>query len=609
MEIVYFWLEEYKNLKNISVNLGSEFIFDLDAEFLNVRKNELYINSFFDDSKTNDKGLVVKNVTGIVGENGTGKSTLLEFILEFLCYKESLSFNFLVIYKYKDNFFYDFRFENGFKLKFNYLIDEFPQIKRKNINSFKKKVILFSNIFDARAAQKKIEDKYENLLDISTNYLNSNWKTESNLRYLNEEFTRQIVFVKKFMDKLNLKEFVNIPDYVCIEIKPLNINKIVNVNEYNFRDVLEFFIDEGIPVLLEKIKKQTFMYSFYENVIVSALIDLIDFIKSINNSLYQPFVEVIRNATYHISESPEDSSPINFLGDIYQYIEEELILLNKNKMPINEYLKEIKRRIDLRIDMLEKINLIDYVDMTEFTLKLKTESENFTAFLDAYNEVTELNSFIDFTWTELSSGEYALLSIFGRFYDIKDQLSNQNIILIDEGDLYFHPQWQKDFLYYLLRVLNIIYSDRSIQIIITTHSPFVLSDLPSYNVVFLEKSKNNGGNSIVSSGLEEGQLTFAANIHSLFTHSFFIRDGLCGLFAKTKINNLVDDLLSFPLEKIRGDEIRIRNTIDIIGEPIVKRKLLNLYEEKTRLDLLSIDKKILNLQKQINDLKELRNND
>ena len=68
---------------------------------------------------------------------------------------------------------------------------------------------------------------------------------------------------------------------------------------------------------------------------------------------------------------------------------------------------------------------------------------------------------------------------------------------------------------------------RSVNIMIVTHSPFILSDIPETNVLYL--------------GTEEGHTpgkTFGANIYDLLKDSFFL-DLDIGDVAQTKIDELV----------------------------------------------------------------------
>ena len=83
MELVYLWVEEYKNIHKQGFNFSPRFRCEYDEE-----KNELeiidkdetgefYPKNFFGDNI---------NVTAIVGENGSGKSSLLEYLNTNNCY-------------------------------------------------------------------------------------------------------------------------------------------------------------------------------------------------------------------------------------------------------------------------------------------------------------------------------------------------------------------------------------------------------------------------------------------------------------------------------------------------------------------------------------------
>src|ERR1019366_427183 len=117
-------------------------------------------------------------------------------------------------------------------------------------------------------------------------------------------------------------------------------------------------------------------------------------------------------------------------------------------------------------------------------------------------------------------------------------------VLIDEGDVFLHPAWQKRFVYLLLEYLPIIFAktehgvQRNIQIIFTTNSPIPASDLPNSNTIFLDrvliqsdKDSSMIFTSIVKDSLNDQKETFATNIHTLFSDSFFIKNGLIGDFA------------------------------------------------------------------------------
>jgi len=124
-------------------------------------------------------------------------------------------------------------------------------------------------------------------------------------------------------------------------------------------------------------------------------------------------------------------------------------------------------------------------------------------------------------------------------------------------------------------------------LIFITHSPFILSDIPKENVIFLEKGKQ-------VYPFEDNQQTFGANIHTLLSHGFFMKDGLMGEFAKDKIDTVIKYLNQ---TKLSDDEIiYCENIISIIGEPIIKRQLQKMLDSKRLCEIDVIKKQIEELQ-------------
>ena len=181
---------------------------------------------------------------------------------------------------------------------------------------------------------------------------------------------------------------------------------------------------------------------------------------------------------------------------------------------------------------------------------------------------------------------------------------NDIILLIDEGELYFHPQWQKKYIFNLIHSIPQIFKKNAngrkidIQLILTTNSPIIISDIPRSHIIFLKRNQN--GLCEVVKHLEDKKQTFSSNIHLLFTDAFFMQEGLIGKFAQEKINKVIIDLeRSAKLDVERIEEIE--QIISIIGEPIIKRKLIQMYEDKFKLTLKD---KISNLENEISILKK-----
>jgi len=180
------------------------------------------------------------------------------------------------------------------------------------------------------------------------------------------------------------------------------------------------------------------------------------------------------------------------------------------------------------------------------------------------------------------------------------------IVLLDEIDIGFHPDWQKETIQYIIDFLSLI-SDKNFHIILTTHSPFLISDLPKENIIFLDRDKN--GNCIVLDGLKKKKQTFGANIHTLLSDSFFMEEGLMGEFAKSKIDEVIKLLNKSNLEK---EELEYcEKIISIIGEPIIKNQLQKMLDSKRLKRVDEIDnlrKQILDMQKRLEELENGKDN-
>ncbi|WP_025839068.1 AAA family ATPase, partial [Porphyromonas cangingivalis] len=187
--------------------------------------------------------------------------------------------------------------------------------------------------------------------------------------------------------------------------------------------------------------------------------------------------------------------------------------------------------------------------------------------------------------SQLSSGEKQLLyTISCILYHIRNinsvadthatlvKYKNINIIL-DEIELYFHPEYQREFLFRLIKAIRTMgYQEvHSINILLATHSPFILSDIPQSKVLYLEEG-------VPSSGLK--QETFGANIHSMLKDSFFIENMPIGEFAQKKIERLLTDI-----NEKKKDYDELQREINLVGEPIIRRELTNLLNESYSIDL------------------------
>lgn len=197
----------------------------------------------------------------------------------------------------------------------------------------------------------------------------------------------------------------------------------------------------------------------------------------------------------------------------------------------------------------------------------------------------------------LSSGErQRLYCISSVLYNLRnlDTIVAGNIqykhvnLIFEEIELYFHPAYQQGFVKFLLEqvaALNLRHI-KAINICFVTHSPFILSDIPKSNVIFLEDGAP-------IEYMQEN--TFGANIHALLQHGFLLEGVTMGTFAKDKINHLFQKLNG----GIATDDMY--QEILLVGDSYIRGQLLKLYHDLKG----DYSQKIKELEEQIIELRRM----
>lgn len=174
-------------------------------------------------------------------------------------------------------------------------------------------------------------------------------------------------------------------------------------------------------------------------------------------------------------------------------------------------------------------------------------------------------------YNQLSSGEIQFLqTISVHTYHIMNLISvpddgnhpkykNFNLVF-DEVEICFHPEMQRQFLNKLISVLRNMKANKgnSINIFIITHSPFILSDIPATNVLFLKDG--------IPDNEAKKRITFAENIGEMIYDSFFMEKTI-GDFAESKLKELI--------KKRQGKTTNMSDEeakfiLDSIGDPVIK---------------------------------------
>ena len=145
---------------------------------------------------------------------------------------------------------------------------------------------------------------------------------------------------------------------------------------------------------------------------------------------------------------------------------------------------------------------------------------------------------------------------------------NDTLICIDEGDLYLHPAWQIDFLHNLNKMLPKFFNAK-LQLVLTSHSPFLLTDLPRDNVIILEDKH-------VVNKFEFPVRTFGSNLYELYNNAFFLEGKRFGSFAEAHIKNITNKIKDSELQGAELDSVE--KFIDMIGDKLLRNVLKGLLK-------------------------------
>lgn len=205
--------------------------------------------------------------------------------------------------------------------------------------------------------------------------------------------------------------------------------------------------------------------------------------------------------------------------------------------------------------------------------------------------------------SEMSEGYRAFLDLISRtvsaVYSIND--GDSLVLLIDEPDRSLHPELSRKFLNVLLDSINQC-KNRKVQIVLTSHSPFIVTDILPENVYAIDNMDGHRR-------IRRNQDTFATNIYYLLMDSFMLENTF-GEYSYKQLKYIMELLKSN--DNIEKEQLEwIRKIIDRIGEKTVRNKMLQLYKKKenVRQELVA---KLLNEtdENKIEKIKEiLENND
>jgi len=420
MELVYLWVEDYKNIHRQGFNFSPKFNchYDPDTNVLTIDENNDYVENFFGDNI---------NVTAIVGKNGSGKSSICDQVL-FSIFNNQ---NTILVIEVEDEFYILQKDYNSQKIIIN------SKVKVKKISETNLIDIVYLETekdcppvredFIETIEQPSLYDEITDLLYIDS--YSSEYRENNKILLSSDKFG--IYIAELYLLGYDLEN-----SFFDFSIKSLQLSQ----NNKYFYDLIYETSQTG---LMDKYKS---IYHYLQRSIYDMYLYHLFFNMNLHNEFFDKCVEK--------QNSEQDIFVINY-KKAYQILNAYSVksfVYHHEFEKFNNYLLKNDGYINLEELRMVKKHLFPFFIFNVYDKKSR-----------GYND--------------LSYGEKMILTqLINIFYKVVTSDKKSILIVLDEPDISLHPSWQKKYLSQIYYFLSKI--DKKIQILLSTHSPFLLSDIP-----------------------------------------------------------------------------------------------------------------------------------
>ncbi len=529
-------------------------------------KENFYVNRESDETLTLIKGEdreglparfwgnTISEVKLLVGGNGSGKTTVMRIICQWICQISQNKFpqeeGILVLEDERGQRF--LAFEKGRKKVINTTIPEFP-MQEESIDMFFNdiRMVYFSNtmselflepcsiLMDYSKPNRIIEanaDRYAIGDEIMANYHHHEFNEQIStaledvsfpihyillkIRKNPDEIIQRLIMKSNRVDSCmikDLKEFLESAYGDCSknDVSNGNLSEMELINVI-FWDFIKKMIDWGTKHKSDK----------EENKIKSALSDIVSNLTLGDSKNFQSgtrwmkeiikgLIERCGNSNYNRYWS-EFAGAWNNIGESFDRLL-DFFETDHGREPNKKF-----------VGMWKPYFAAADGKKKEYQIDFKQNKKIFQQFWEVYRPVSFWVESIYFQWNA-SSGEQNWI---GMIPALQNSYANVRNIwyFLDEPDNTFHPEWERKLVRHICNTLNKSSAEK--QVWISTHSPIMLSDMPGPAVGYLREW--NGRKEV----LENQSATFGQNIYKLYDDAFFLQDGVIGEFASEKITDI-----------------------------------------------------------------------
>lgn len=549
MKLIYCYIEHFRNIENQDVSLSDEFDcrYRDSKIFIEKREKNPLMDYIYDNG-------FMSNLRIIVGKTGSGKTNFLQLIgMDWWNRKSTADGDaYLLLYKmHNENDFFVEEVGLGNKTRaycFTYDFDKHEILKYIPAACDDHEDTYIINAFDRYAFASCPYDnvRQEQMFD------NNQFIPRKITQYGKSSVSMECEFLKEYLSHFSEKSIKRRVSFVIgwknwqNKIQSDLDEKLIKREYWTYKDRAEEQRDKNFrngqynkPI--EYDKKSTPKSRFIHDLMVDFAIYLRKWAELVEYEFpekYYPYTGIAYDLGIEDPRELPDGKKMGILKRIdwlCQYIDYHTDEITSNRGLVWQIGSDIRDLFHLLGKMDDK-----YFTDTEFTIPVMDIDVNGkTVMRDVFERIEQYRPdqigvftecLLPYHWSYVSSGEYQYAKIWGVLeeYGVRVKMMTQRqkyseaiqpnlILLLDEPENYMHPEMCRTF----IRNLNVLLSKRNpnaeLQVLISTHSPFMLSDVMASQVIKMDYDEN--GKCVIS---ESEKPYYAANIHSIMADGFFL---------------------------------------------------------------------------------------
>lgn len=611
MKLIYCYIEHFRNIENQDVSLSDEFDcrYRDSKIFIEKREKNPLMDYIYDNG-------FMSNLRIIVGKTGSGKTNFLQLIgMDWWNRKSTADGDaYLLLYKmHNENDFFVEEVGLGNKTRaycFTYDFDKHEILKYIPAAYDDHEDTYIINAFDRYAFASCPYDnvRQEQMFD------NNQFIPRKITQYGKSSVSMECEFLKEYLSHFSEKSIKRRVSFVIgwknwqNKIQSDLDEKLIKREYWTYKDRAEEQRDKNFrngqynkPI--EYDKKSTPKSRFIHDLMVDFAIYLRKWAELVEYEFpekYYPYTGIVYDLGIEDPRELPDGKNMGILKRIdwlCQYIDYHTDEITSNRGLVWQIGSDIRDLFHLLGKMDDK-----YFTDTEFSIPVMDIDVNGkTVMRDVFERMEQYRPdqigvftecLLPYHWSYVSSGEYQYAKIWGVLeeYGVRVKMMTQGqkyseaiqpnlILLLDEPENYMHPEMCRTF----IRNLNVLLSKRNpnteLQVLISTHSPFMLSDVMASQVIKMDYDEN--GKCVIS---ESKKPYYAANIHSIMADGFFLEYTIgeqARIFLEDKFKLLQRlTCMNRNLSSSEKEELTmIRSLIPNIGDALIRHCFCMMLEK------------------------------